>query len=82
MTLGQNGLFTRARAGAAAYNESEVRDDLSMLITQYTWDKASEKTDKSLGDYLKDNGATSVKANAVALVRICATSFISTIKVD
>ena len=64
MTLGQNGLFTRARAGAAAYNESEVRDDLSMLITQYTWDKASEKTDKNLGDYLKDNGATSVKANA------------------
>ena len=64
MTLGQNGLFTRARAGAVAYNESEVRDDLSMLITQYTWDKASEKTDKSLGDYLKDNGATSVKANA------------------
>ena len=64
MTLGQNGLFTRARAGAAAYNESEVRDDLSMLITQYTWDKAAEKTDKNLGDYLKDNGATSVKANA------------------
>ena len=64
MTLGQNGLFTRARAGAAAYNESEVKDDLSMLITQYTWDKASEKTDKSLGDYLKDNGETSVKANA------------------
>ena len=64
MTLGQNGLFTRAREGAAAYNESEVRDDLSMLITQYTWDKAAEKTDKSLGDYLKDNGATSVKANA------------------
>ena len=64
MTLGQNGLFTRAREGAAAYNESEVRDDLSMLITQYTWDKVSEKTDKSLGDYLKDNGATSVKANA------------------
>ncbi len=63
MTLGQNGLFTRARAGAAAYNESEVRDDLSMLITQYTWDKAAEKTDKSLGDYLKENGATSVKAN-------------------
>ena len=64
MTLGQNGLFTRAREGVAAYNESEVRDDLSMLITQYTWDKASEKTDKSLGDYLKDNGATSVKVNA------------------
>ena len=64
MTLGQNGLFTRARAGAVAYNESEVRDDLSMLITQYTWDKAAEKTDKSLGDYLKDNGATSVKENA------------------
>ena len=64
MTLGQNGLFTRAREGAAAYNESEVRDDLSMLITQYTWNKASEKTDKSLGDYLKDNGATSVKANS------------------
>ena len=64
MTLGQNGLFTRAREGVAAYNESEVRDDLSMLITQYTWDKASEKTDKSLGDYLKENGATSVKANA------------------
>ena len=64
MTLGQNGLFTRAREGRAAYEESEVRDDLSMLITQYTWDKASEKTDKSLGDYLKNNGATSVKANA------------------
>ena len=64
MTLGKNGLFTRAREGAAAYNESEVRDDLSMLITQYTWDKAAEKTDKSLGDYLKDNGATSVKANS------------------
>ena len=64
MTLGQNGLFTRAREGRAAYEESEVRDDLSMLITQYTWDKASEKTDKSLGDYLKDNGATSVKANS------------------
>ena len=63
MTLGQNGLFTRAREGRAAYEESEVRDDLSMLITQYTWDKASEKTDKSLGDYLKENGATSVKAN-------------------
>ena len=63
MTLGQNGLFTRAREGAAAYNESEVRDDLSMLITQYTWDKAAEKTDKNLGDYLKDNGATSVKEN-------------------
>ena len=43
MTLGQNGLFTRAREGRAAYEESEVRDDLSMLITQYTWDKASEK---------------------------------------
>ena len=64
MTLGQNGLFTRAREGAAVYNESEARDDLSMLITQYTWDKAAEKTDKSLGDYLKENGATSVKANA------------------
>ncbi len=68
MTLGQNGLFTRARAGAAAYNQSEVRDDLSMLITQYTWDKVSEKTDKSLGDYLKDNGATSVKANADGII--------------
>ena len=64
MTLGQNGLFTRARQGAAAYNESEVRDDLSMLITQYTWDKASEKTDKILGEYLKENGATSVKENS------------------
>ena len=64
MTLGQNGLFTRAREGRAAYEESEVRDDLSMLITQYTWDKVSGKTDKSLGDYLKDNGATSVKENA------------------
>ena len=64
MTLGENGLFTRAREGAAAYEESEVRDDFSMLITQYTWDKASEKTDKSLGDYLKENGATSVKENA------------------
>ena len=64
MTLGQNGLFTRAREGRAAYEESEVRDDLSMLITQYTWDKAAEKTDKNLGDYLKENGATSVKANA------------------
>ena len=64
MTLGQNGLFTRAREGAAAYNQSEVRDDLSMLITQYTWDKVAGKTDKSLGDYLKENGATSVKANA------------------
>ena len=64
MTLGQNGLFTRAREGAAAYNESEVRDDLSMLITQYTWDKAAEKTDKSLGDYLKDNRATSAKENS------------------
>ena len=64
MTLGQNGLFTRAREGRAAYEESEVRDDLSMLITQYTWDKVAGKTDKSLGDYLKDNGATSVKANA------------------
>ena len=64
MTLGQNGLFTRAREGAAAYSESEVRDDFSMLITQYTWDKAAEKTDKSLGDYLKDNGATSVKENS------------------
>jgi len=64
MTLGQNGLFTRAREGRAAYEESEVRDDLSMLITQYTWDKAAEKTDKSLGDYLKENGATSVKANS------------------
>ena len=64
MTLGQNGLFTRAREGRAAYEESEVRDDLSMLITQYTWDKASKKTDKNLGDYLKDNGATSVKENA------------------
>ena len=63
MTLGQNGLFIRAREGAATYNESEVRDDFSMLITQYAWDKASEKTDKSLGDYLKDNGATSVKEN-------------------
>ena len=64
MTLGQNGLFTRAQAGRKEYEQAEVRDDLSMLITQYTWDKASEKTDKSLGDYLKDNGATSVKANA------------------
>ena len=64
MTLGQNGLFTRAQAGRKEYEQAEVREDLSMLITQYTWDKASEKTDKSLGDYLKDNGATSVKANA------------------
>ena len=64
MTLGQNGLFTRAREGRAAYEESEVRDDLSMLITQYTWDKVAEKTDKNLGDYLKENGATSVKANS------------------
>ena len=64
MTLGQNGLFTRAQAGRKEYEQAEVRDDLSMLITQYTWDKASEKTDKSLGDYLKENGATSVKANA------------------
>ena len=64
MTLGQNGLFTRAQAGRKEYEQAEVRDDLSMLITQYTWDKASEKTNKSLGDYLKDNGATSVKANA------------------
>ncbi len=63
MTLGQNGLFTRARDGRAAYEEAEVRDDLSMLITQYTWDKASEKTDKSLGDYLKENGASNVKEN-------------------
>ena len=64
MTLGENGLFTRAKAVIKEYEQAEVREDLSMLIIQYTWDKASEKTDKSLGDYLKDNGATSVKANA------------------
>ena len=64
MTLGQNGLFIKAQAGRKEYEQAEVREDLSMLITQYTWDKAAEKTDKSLGDYLKDNGATSVKANA------------------
>ena len=64
MTLGQNGLFTRAQAGRKEYEKAETRDDLSMLITQYTWDKASEKTDKSLGNYLKDNVATSVKENS------------------
>ena len=64
MTLGQNGLFTRAQAGRKEYEQAEVRDDLSMLITQYTWDKAAEKTDKSLGDYLKDNRATSAKENS------------------
>ena len=64
MTLGQNGLFTRAQAARKEYKQSEVQEDLSMLITQYTWDKVSEKTDKSLGDYLKDNGATSVKENS------------------
>ena len=64
MTLGQNGLFIKAQAGRKEYEQAEVREDLSMLITQYTWDKASEKTNKNLGDYLKDNGATSVKANA------------------
>ena len=64
MTLGQNGLFIKAQAGRKEYEQAEVREDLSMLITQYTWDKASEKTDKSLGDYLKDNGATSVNVNA------------------
>ena len=64
MTLVQNGLFTRARAGKEAYDEASVREDLSMLITQYTWDKVAGKTDKSLGDYLKENGATSVKENA------------------
>ena len=64
MTLGQNGLFTRAKAVIKEYEQAEVREDLSMLIIQYTWDKESEKTDKSLGDYLKDNGATSVKTNA------------------
>ena len=64
MTLGQNGLFTRAKEGRSAYEESDVKDDFGMLITQYTWDKSSEKTDKSLGDYLKDNGATSVKENS------------------
>ena len=64
MTLGQNGLFTRAKAVIKEYEQAEVREDLSMLITQYTLDKESEKTDKSLGDHLKDNGATSVKANS------------------
>ena len=64
MTLGQNGLFTRAQAGRKEYEQAEVKEDLSMLITQYTWDKVSEKTDKSLGDYLKENGATSVKENS------------------
>ena len=64
MTLSENGLFTRARAGKEAYDEASVREDLSMLITQYTWDKVAGKTDKSLGDYLKENGATSVKENA------------------
>ena len=63
-TLGQNGLFIRAQAGRKEYEQAEVRDDLSMLITQYTWDKAAEKTDKSLGDYLKDNRATSAKENS------------------
>ena len=64
MTLGENGLFTRAQAARKEYEQSEVQEGLSMLITQYTWDKVSEKTDKSLGDYLKDNGATSVKENS------------------
>ena len=64
MTLGQNGLFTRAKAVIKEYEQAEVREDLSMLITQYTLDKESEETDKSLGDHLKDNGATSVKANS------------------
>ena len=63
-TLGQNGLFIRAQAGRKEYEQAEVRDDLSMLITQYTWDKAAEKTDKSLGNYLKDNRATSAKENS------------------
>ena len=64
MTLGENGLFTKAREGKEVYDEASVKEDLSMLITQYTWDKVAEKTDKSLGDYLKENGATSVKENA------------------
>ena len=61
MTLGENGLFTKAREGKEVYDEASVKEDLSMLITQYTWDKVAGNTDKSLGDYLKDNGATSVK---------------------
>ena len=39
MTLGQNGLFTRAKAVIKEYEQAEVREDLSMLITQYTLDK-------------------------------------------
>ena len=64
MTLGQNGLFMKAQVAKKEYEQSEVQEDLSMLITQYTWDKASEKTDKSLGDYLKENGETSVNENS------------------
>ena len=63
MTLKENGLFTKARAGRAAYEEASVKEDLSMLTTQYVWDKVAGNTDKSLGDYLKDNGATSVNEN-------------------
>ena len=64
MTLGQNGLFAKAKYAKAAYEEAEVKEDFSMLMTQYTWDNVAEKTNKSLPDYLKDNGATSVKENS------------------
>lgn len=32
MTLGENGLFTRAQAARKEYEQSEVQEDLSMLI--------------------------------------------------
>ena len=55
MTLGQNGLFTKAKEGKESYDEASVREDFSMLMTQYTWDKAAEKTNKNITEYLKEN---------------------------
>ena len=62
LTIGSNGIFIRARESVEEYTKSSIKEELSMLLSEYSIYKVNGGTD-SLSDFLLQHGAEEVKDN-------------------
>ena len=59
ITLGENGLFTRAKLGASQYNEVQAKEQVQVMLTDYMVRKETDEPNLQLSTFLdeqKTNG--------------------------
>ena len=81
LTIGENGIFTRAQDATKQWDKASVEEDLGIVLAEYPMYKLQGGTD-SLEDYLLSKGADSATNNGDGTIEVEYKGYVFTIDED